>query len=96
LPNYLKITSTPLKIPHHGEKKSSIHEELDMKKFKNTFTKPSSSFSKTLITSKFIPLLFSPLKLYNIAKTSKQQIQSELREYKKVFKDQKSQSLHLQ
>jgi hypothetical protein len=79
LPNYLKITSTPLKIPHHGEKKSSIHEELDMKKFKNTFTKPSSSFSKTLITSKFIPLLFSPLKLYNIAKTSKQQIQSELR-----------------
>jgi hypothetical protein len=42
LPNYLKVTSTPLKIPHHGKNKSSIHEELDMKKSKNTFTKPSS------------------------------------------------------
>jgi hypothetical protein len=50
LPKCLKVTSTPLKIPHHGKKKNSIHEELEMKKFKNTFTKPSSSFLKTLIT----------------------------------------------
>jgi hypothetical protein len=34
LPNYLKVTSTPLKIPQHGKKESNIHEELIWKNLK--------------------------------------------------------------